>query len=90
LHENLVINFVGEVADEDVEVARRVLLVGGVGLVRPVDPDFLLNVSNKMVKLRSSISYRLVHTAPIERLHSTFRGTRIVVLDEAIVVALGL
>jgi hypothetical protein len=41
LEQDFVIDLVGQVADEDVEVTRSVLLGGGVGLVGPVDSDFL-------------------------------------------------
>jgi hypothetical protein len=41
LHENLIIHLVGEVADEDVKVARSVLLVRVIGLIGPVDANFL-------------------------------------------------
>ena len=39
--QHFVVNFVGQVSDEDVEMARRVFLAGLVALVGPVDPDFL-------------------------------------------------
>jgi hypothetical protein len=41
LQQNLVVDLVGQVTDEDVEVVRGVLLGGVVGLVGPVDADFL-------------------------------------------------
>jgi hypothetical protein len=41
LKQDLIINFVREIADKDVEVVRSVLFVGIVGLVGPIDPDFL-------------------------------------------------
>jgi hypothetical protein len=41
LEKNLIIDFVGEIADKDVEVVGGIFLVGGVGLVSPVDADFL-------------------------------------------------
>lgn len=44
LGEDLVIDFVGQVTDKDVEVARGVFLARGVGLVRPVDSDLLYGV----------------------------------------------
>jgi hypothetical protein len=41
LEEDFVIDFVREITNEDVEVIRGVFFVGGVGLVRPVNTDFL-------------------------------------------------
>jgi len=41
LQQDLVVYFVGQIADKDVEVARRVLLAGSVRLVGPVDSNFL-------------------------------------------------
>ena len=41
LCQDLVVDLVGQIAHEDVEVVRRILLVGGIGLVSPVDADFL-------------------------------------------------
>ena len=45
LEEYLVIDFVGQIADEDVEVVRGVFLGRVVGLVSPVDADFLRHVN---------------------------------------------
>lgn len=47
LGQHLVVDFIAQVADEDVEVVRGILLVGAVGLVGPVDADFLQNSQNK-------------------------------------------
>lgn len=41
LQKDLVIDLIGQVADEDVEVVRCVFLCRVVGLVRPIDADFL-------------------------------------------------
>lgn len=41
LEENLVVHFIGKIADKDVEVARSIFLAGGVGLIGPVHADFL-------------------------------------------------
>jgi hypothetical protein len=41
LKQDLIIDLIGQVADENVEMATGVLLVGIAGLVRPVDADFL-------------------------------------------------
>lgn len=42
LQQGLVGDLVGQVADKDVEVARGVFLVGGVGLIGPVDADLAI------------------------------------------------
>ncbi len=44
LEENLIVDFVGQVADEDVEVTGGIFLGGVVGLVCPVDTNFLTGV----------------------------------------------
>lgn len=51
LEQDLVIDLVGEITDEDVEVIRCVFLVGVVGLVSPVDTDFLILVSTLAARL---------------------------------------
>lgn len=73
LEEDLIIDLVGKIADEDVEVVRGILLGGGVGLVSPVDANLLL-----------------VDATAVEGLHGALGGTRVVVLNETVVVALGL
>lgn len=47
LKKNLIVDFVGQIAHEDVEVVRRVFLGRVVGLVGPVDADFLPSVSTR-------------------------------------------
>lgn len=41
LEKHLIIDLIGQIANEDVEVVRGILLRGVVGLVSPVDADFL-------------------------------------------------
>ena len=41
LGEGLIVNLVGQITNKDVEVTRCVLLGGGVGLIGPVDANFL-------------------------------------------------
>lgn len=41
LGEDFIVHFVGKITDENVEVARGIFLAGGVGLIGPVDTDFL-------------------------------------------------
>lgn len=45
LHQDFIVNLVGEITHKDVEVVGSVLLAGGVGLVSPVDADLLYGVS---------------------------------------------
>lgn len=42
LLQDLVVDFIAQISNEDVEVVRGVFFVGAVGLVGPVDADFLL------------------------------------------------
>ena len=73
LEEDLIVDFVGEIADKDVEVVRGVLLGGSVRLVSPVDANLLL-----------------VNATAVESLHRALGGTGVVVLNETVVVTLGL
>lgn len=52
LQEDLIVDFVGQIADENVEMVGRVLLGGVVGLISPVDADFL--VESETPKVASS------------------------------------
>lgn len=45
LQKHLIVDFVGQITDEDVEVVRGILFVVGIGLVGPVDTDFLAKLS---------------------------------------------
>lgn len=64
LEENIVVYVVGEVADEDVEVACCVFFVGTAGLVGPIDTDFLETVVRQSVRGRSE---RKLYGLPLER-----------------------
>lgn len=70
------------------EVVGCVLLAGGVGLVCPVDSDLLLigQFPSGMAGLGNA--YGLMNTSSVQGLHGAFSGTRVIVLNEAIVVAL--
>jgi hypothetical protein len=47
LKEDLIVDFIGQITYENVEVVGGVFLVRGVRLVRPVDADFLnTNISD--------------------------------------------
>lgn len=41
LEENFIIDFIRQIADEDMKMVRSVLLVGAVGLIGPVDANLL-------------------------------------------------
>ncbi len=107
VQQGVVIHLVREIADEDVEMVRRVLLVVVVGLVGPVDTDFLRSAYRlapdqstahgiaplilfEYSRETAGRTYRLVDATAVEGLHGALSGTGIVVLDEAVVVALGL
>ena len=51
MKQDLIIDFIGQIANKDVEVVRCVFLVGGVGLVGPVDADFLRTIQNLKINL---------------------------------------
>ena len=72
------------------EVTRGVLLVGRIGLVRPVDPDLLMPSKQPFVDQEFRRSYRLMDTPAIQRLHGTLCRAGVIILDETVVVALGL
>lgn len=76
------------------EVTRRVFFVGRVGLVRPVDANFLVtsqvSIGIGYMPGRSDQTYNLVDTTPIQSGHGTFGRTRIIVLDKAIIETLRL
>lgn len=71
------------------EVVRSILLAGAVGLVRPVDTDFLRQLELVMNYYEQKETYRLVDPATIQGLHSPFGRTWVIELDETVVVALG-
>lgn len=89
LSEDLVVDLVGQVSNKDMEVAGGILLAGGIGLIGPVDADFLSYISPVSLQ-RTLVTYGLVNTAAIEGLHGAVSSSRVVVLDEAVVEALGL
>lgn len=89
MKKNLIIDFIGQISDEDVEVVRSVFLVRGIGLVGPVDTDLLGGVSNlKGSKYRNTHS--LVDTSTIQSLHGSLCCSWIVVLNKAVVKSLRL
>jgi hypothetical protein len=94
LQKHLIVDLVGQIADEDVEVVRRVLLVGIVGLVGPVDADFLyqgghISMDGPEQDGEGGLqAYRLMDAAAVQGLHGALSGTGIVVLNETVIVAL--
>ena len=74
------------------EMVRSVLFVGVVGLVSPVDADFLLakitlDMKNQKYEI-SGNTHRLVDSASIQSLHSPLSRAGVIKLNKAIVVAL--
>lgn len=73
LEQNFIVDFVGKIANKNVEVVRGILLGDSVRLVSPVDANLLL-----------------VNAAAVKSRHSALCRTGVVVLNETVVVALGL
>lgn len=71
------------------EVVRSILLAGAIGLVRPVDTDFLRQLETVTKYHTQKETYRLVDSATIQGLHSPFGRTWVIELNETVVVALG-
>ncbi len=92
LGEDFIVDLIGKVTNENVKVARGIFLAVGVGLVGPVDTDFLYHVSRFLgyTLILFDLTYRLVNSASVQGLHGTLRRTRVIVLDETVVEALGL
>lgn len=91
LEEDLIVDLVGKVADKDVEVVGRVFLVVVVGLVSPVDADFLDRSACWASKGDGrDKTYRLVDASSVQGLHGSFCREGIVVLDKPVVEPLGL
>lgn len=53
LQKNFVIDFIGQITDEDVEVVGGVFFVGGIRLVSPVDANFLHYVRDMSINASS-------------------------------------
>lgn len=71
------------------EVVRSIFLAGSVGLVRPVDTDFLRQLDTATEYQERKETYRLVDSATIQGLHSPLGRTWVIELHETVVVALG-
>ena len=87
--QDFVVDFITQVADEDMEVARSILLAGAVGLVCPVDTYFLRQLDTVRRYHEQKKTYRLVDPATIQGLHSPLGRTWVVELNETVIVALG-
>lgn len=93
LEKNLVVYFIGKITDKDVEMVRSVFFVAVVRLVGPVDSNFLWGrLLARPISLSDcvAVTYRLMDSATVQGLHGTLGGTGVIVLNETIVVALGL
>lgn len=102
LQEDFIVDLVGQIADEDVEVVRGVFLGRVVGLIGPIDTDFLRLLMRARGRGRcrgrgkgrgrgeSRYTYVVVHAATVEGLHGAFGGARVVEFDETVVESLGL
>lgn len=71
------------------EVVRGILLVRAVGLVCPVDSDFLGEGQCKATGYVELETNRLVNSAAIQGLHGPFSSAGVVKLNKTIVMALG-
>lgn len=96
MKQHLIVDLVGQITDEDVEMVRGVFLVGGVGLIGPVDPDFL-RFRYQLECPRSSstdypvlLTYRLMNPSSVQGLHGSLGCARVIVLDKAVVETLSL
>ena len=68
-------------------VVGSIFFVITVRLVGPVNTDFLLSVSWKLVHYISDETHRLVDSTPVESRHGSFGRARIVVFNEAVIQA---
>jgi hypothetical protein len=90
LEKDFIVDLVGQVADENVEVVGRVFLGGVVRLVSPIDADFLTeSVPMRTCAAMRARAYVVVDATPVERRHPSLGRARVVVLDETIVETLG-
>jgi hypothetical protein len=85
LEKDLIVDFVGQVTDEDVEVVGSILLGGVVRLISPVDANFL-SESDHTLCLSSAIrAYVVVDATAVESGHASLCRTRIIVFYKSIV-----
>lgn len=89
MSQDFVVDFITQIADENMEVVRSILLAGAVGLVCPVDTDFLGQLDTAMRYHEQKETYRLVDPATIQGLHSPLGRTWVIELNETVIVALG-
>jgi hypothetical protein len=88
LEKDLIVDLVGEIADENVEVVRRIFLGRVVGLVGPVDANFLyLSARARGIRVTEDCTYVVVHAAAVESRHCAFGGCGVVKFHEAVVEA---
>lgn len=99
LEKDLVVDFIGKIANENVEVVGGVFLGSVVGLVGPVYTDFLSGVRKdgptrtqclRLACRERPIAYVVVDASTVESGHATLGGTRVVIFDKAVVETLGI
>lgn len=91
LRQNLVIDLVRKITDEDVEVVSSILFAGLVGLISPVDTDFLSSWLGRYSQFqKDSDPYSLMNSSAVQSRHRTLSRTWIIIFNETIVVPLTL
>ena len=88
MEQDFIVDFIAKIAHENMVVVRSIFLVGIVGLISPVDTNFLdmlLADLTLSTMLAPRLTYRLVDAASVEALHCAFCSTWIVKFDETVV-----
>ena len=86
MKEDFIIDFIREIADEDMEMVRGIFFVRGIGLVCPVDADLLQDCGQYLLQTDKEVrTYRLVDTSAVQSLHGAFCCSWVVVFDKAVV-----
>lgn len=89
MQENLIVDFVGQIADKNVVVVRGVFFARGVGLIGPINPDFLLLISSGTGRKDEKTCLSMDMSA-VESCHGALGHIRIVKFNESVVEAFGL
>jgi hypothetical protein len=85
LEQNFIVDFVAQITNEDVEMVGCVFFVVAVGLIGPVDSDFLIMCQATLNSNMATSTYRLVDPTPVEGRHGSLSSARVVVLDETVI-----
>jgi hypothetical protein len=85
LEKDLIVDFVGQVTDEDVEVVGSILLGGVVRLISPVDANFLSESDHTLCLSSALRAYVVVDATAVESGHASLCRTRIIVFYKSIV-----